>query len=465
MSDTSEGPSFDPRTWTAGSAALPAQGRIGRSDAPTPAADQPPSASSARRPPVALAGAAAAAIILAGASVSWLMRDHAPVPEVPRAASTIVPSSPSGPAVDASRRTLVILGLGDLARTLASSGVAADQVRDAVSAANGVAALNGEEGEIRLVLDLVGAAPPMKLTRMEATRGDGTGIALTARPAGGYAAQPLASRLTRRVKVVRGEMDATSFYNAAVAAGITDSLISDFANAFSFDFDFQREIHPGDVFEAAFEQPVNPEGREVGAPSLIYASINTPAKSKALYRFLAPGETEAGWYDGNGRSIVRALMRTPVDGARISSQFGMRMHPVLGFAKMHSGTDFAAPTGTPIYAAGDGVVEWAAMKGPNGNLTILLHDNGWETYYLHQSRFMPGVVPGSRVRQGQMIGAVGTTGRSTGPHLHYEVHVAKKPVDPLGLDYGTGRSLSKGALAAFTKERDRIDAVRAHAVS
>jgi murein DD-endopeptidase MepM/ murein hydrolase activator NlpD len=131
--------------------------------------------------------------------------------------------------------------------------------------------------------------------------------------------------------------------------------------------------------------------------------------------------------------------------------------------KLHRGTDFAAPTGTAIYAAGDATVEWAAMKGANGNLTILLHDNGWETYYLHQSRFMPGVVRGARVRQGQEIGEVGTTGRSTGPHLHYEVHVDHQPVNPLSLDYGSGRSLAGGALAAFVKERDRIDAARAGA--
>ncbi|MGJ3627082.1 M23 family metallopeptidase [Sphingomonas sp. MMS24-JH45] len=140
----------------------------------------------------------------------------------------------------------------------------------------------------------------------------------------------------------------------------------------------------------------------------------------------------------------------------------MRRHPVLGFMKLHKGTDFAAPIGTRIHAAGDGVVVFAAMKGANGNLTILRHDNGWLTYYLHQNRFSPGIAAGVRVRQGQEIGEVSTTGRSTGPHLHYEVHIDGQPVNSLTLaDNGGGRSLSAGALAAFVKERDRIDAARA----
>ena len=154
-------------------------------------------------------------------------------------------------------------------------------------------------------------------------------------------------------------------------------------------------------------------------------------------------------------------MRTPVDGARVSSKFGFRIHPVLGYQKLHKGTDFAAPIGTPIFAAGNAVVEWAAMKGPNGNLTILRHDNGWQTYYLHQSRFMPGIVPGAHVAQGQQIGEIGTTGRSTGPHLHYEVHIAGEPVDPLGIQTDAGSTLTGPALVAFAKERDRIDVSRA----
>jgi murein DD-endopeptidase MepM/ murein hydrolase activator NlpD len=161
-------------------------------------------------------------------------------------------------------------------------------------------------------------------------------------------------------------------------------------------------------------------------------------------------------------------MRTPVEGARVSSPFGLRMHPILGFMKMHNGVDFAAVTGTPIYAAGDGAVEYSGPKGPDGNFVRLRHDNGWQTLYLHMNKIEPDVVVGGRVRQGQQIGEVGSTGvdragRSTvtGPHLHYEVHINDQPVDPLGLPIEAGTSLSGPALQAFFEERNRIDALRA----
>ena len=154
-------------------------------------------------------------------------------------------------------------------------------------------------------------------------------------------------------------------------------------------------------------------------------------------------------------------MRTPVEGARISSTFGMRVHPVLGFMKMHKGTDFAAPIGTPIYAAGDATVIFAAMAGTAGNRVILKHDNGWETWYLHMNHFGPGITTGVHVHQGQQIGEIGTTGRSTGPHLHYELHVNNEPVDPMSVQMDAGKTLDAAAMKGFFKERDRIDALRA----
>jgi murein DD-endopeptidase MepM/ murein hydrolase activator NlpD len=273
--------------------------------------------------------------------------------------------------------------------------------------------------------------------------------------------------LVTQVKVVRGQMDTDSFYSSAVAAGVNDDLIPPFAQAFAYDFDFQREIKPGDVFEAVFEQQADPSGATVGSGKLLFASLETQAKSRALYWFAPPGKP-GGWFDSNGRSVIRALMRTPVEGARISSPFGVRVHPVLGFMKMHNGTDFAAPVGTPIYAAGDGIVEFAGMKGPNGNFTKILHPNGWETLYLHQSLILPGVVAGAHVSQSQEIGLVGATGVDsaghstvTGPHLHYEVHINNTPVDPMSIAVGQGQSLAVGDMAGFIQERNRIDALRA----
>ena len=258
-------------------------------------------------------------------------------------------------------------------------------------------------------------------------------------------------------------MDAESFYTSAVSAGLADALIPDFFQAFVYDFDFQREIEPGAVFEAAIGETLNDQGQALGARRLLYAAMTTSKKAVALYRFTPKGAAadDPGWYDGSGRSIRRGLMRTPIEGARVSSSFGWRVHPILGFEKLHTGTDFAAPIGTPIYAAGDGLVEWASMKGPNGNLTILKHDNGWETYYLHQNAYAPGVAVGARVRQGQTIGWVGVTGRSTGPHLHYELHIDGKPVDAMAQPLDAGVALTGAQIAAFVQQRDAIDKLRA----
>jgi murein DD-endopeptidase MepM/ murein hydrolase activator NlpD len=355
----------------------------------------------------------------------------------------------------ADSRTLVVPGADDLVPSLLATGIAPDQ---AAEAARLVRRGLGGEGELRLVL-AIDRAGPVRLGALTATRADGSGVALTA-SAAGFDATRLDAKLVRSVDFVRGELDGQSFYSSAVAAGVADVLVGEFANVFRYDFDMQREVHPGDVFEAGFEQRRNAAGEPVGAPVLVYAALSTAAKSRALYRF-QPDQGEAEWVDSGGRSNRRSLMRTPVEAARISSGFGPRGHPILGFVKMHRGTDFAAPTGTPIFAAGDAVVTVAGFRGANGNFVRLRHDNGWETLYLHMNRIADGIAPGARIGQGQQIGEVGTTGRSTGPHLHYEVHVAGQAVDPLSIETGGGRTLAGAVLKAFRGLRDRIDARRA----
>ncbi|HEX8570801.1 MAG TPA: M23 family metallopeptidase, partial [Caulobacteraceae bacterium] len=344
-----------------------------------------------------------------------------------------------------------------------SAGVAPDEASAAASAAG--SALGGAPGELRLELGLIpGAGGVMKLSDLIARRIDGSGAALKATEGGGFTAQKLAAGTKVEVRSAAGEMDQESFYTSAVAAGVNDALIPEFAQAFAFDFDFQREIKPGDRFEAVWEETVNDRGQPVGAKRLLFASLHTAEKSKALYRFTPPGEKEAGWFDGAGRSIRRSLMRTPVEGARISSQFGYRTHPILGYTKLHKGTDFAAPTGTPIYAAGDGVIQVASPRGAAGNFISLQHDNGWRTTYMHLNTFAPVSVQGARVTQGTEIGQVGTTGRSTGPHLHFEVYIEGEPVDSMTIAVEQGVALSGPALQAFSRERDRIDTVRAAAL-
>jgi murein DD-endopeptidase MepM/ murein hydrolase activator NlpD len=434
--ESAQDPSFDPRSWVTASPAVP----------PRPV---PPERAAKRRSPdrqTLVAVLAGAAIAAAGFVPAWLARPTMP-------AHPAVGAEPQ-PAPSVSRRMLTVAGPGSITASLASAGIVAAEARAAGDQT--AAALGNAPGDIRLVFDIAGPPRAGHLSFLEATHGDGSGLALT-RDGAGYAAKTYVAHLATRLEVVRGRLDTASFYSAAVAAGLRDTLVSDFANAFAFDFDLQREVGPGDSIVASYEQRYSASGDRVGVPVLVYASLSTSKKTRALYRFTAAGDRKPGWYDATAHSIVRALMRTPIDGARISSPFGMRDHPILGFVKMHKGTDFAAPVGTPIYAAGDAVVEFAGPKGPNGNFVKLRHDNGWETLYLHMNRIWPQVMAGVRVQQGEQIGEVGTTGRSTGPHLHYEVHVGGEPVNPLDVDTGSGKALVGAGLIAFKHERARID--------
>jgi murein DD-endopeptidase MepM/ murein hydrolase activator NlpD len=321
------------------------------------------------------------------------------------------------------------------------------------------ATLGEVEGELRVSLALSGTQP-RRIERLEVVAATGAGTILT-RSGEGFAAEAVAAKLAIRDRVVRGEMDAESFYSSAVAAGVVDSLVDDFASAFAFDFDFQREIRPGDIFEAAFEQKVDGRGDVVGAERLVYASLQTQTKSRALYLFQPPGEAKPSWFDGNGASVARGLMRTPVEGARITSSFGPRLHPVLGYTRVHKGTDFAVPVGTTVYASGDGVVDFVGPHGGHGNFIRIRHSPELQTAYAHLSGYAPGVIVGAAVRQGQAIGLSGNTGLSSGPHLHYEVIVRDVQVDPMTFQTNSRRALNGEALAAFRKMRDKLDALRA----
>lgn len=198
----------------------------------------------------------------------------------------------------------------------------------------------------------------------------------------------------------------------------------------------------------------------------IFARLTTPdGRTVSLYRFQAPGAQSAEWFDAQGRTARRFLMRTPINGARLTSNFGMRNHPVLGYTRMHTGVDFGAPIGTPILAAGDGVVTRVGAMGGYGNTVDIDHDTTWSTRYAHISRFAAGLQVGDRVRQGDVIAYVGNTGRSTGPHLHYEIRRDGAPVNPLGVDVPQGRALAGEALTRFVAQRNRVDALRRDAVA
>ncbi len=253
---------------------------------------------------------------------------------------------------------------------------------------------------------------------------------------------------------IRGKIR-SSLYVDATKAGLPAEVMVEIIRLFSWDVDFQRDIHPGDEFNILVTKSLLPDGSVVGWGDVKFASLSLQGKLTNLYRFETL-KNGVEYFDEYGVSAQKALMKTPIDGARLSSGFGRRKHPILKYTKMHRGIDFAAPTGTPIYAAGNGRVVLAGRNGAYGKYIKIRHNNRYSTAYAHLSRFRRGVRKGKRVRQGQVIGYVGSTGRSTGPHLHYEILVEGRQVNPLRLKLPSGRKLSGTELTQFFKVRDTI---------
>ena len=268
--------------------------------------------------------------------------------------------------------------------------------------------------------------------------------------------------LMSRLVSVKGRIDG-SLYLSAKSAGAPDIVIAELADIFAYDIDFQRDILGGDEFEAIYEVRYDETGAQVDAGNILYGRLTWRgrAKEKGYYRFAA---AEAGgradYFDRAGEGARRLLMKTPIDGARLSSGFGARRHPIYGYTRAHKGVDFAASTGTPIKAAGSGVVERAGPYGSFGNYLRIRHASGYQTVYGHLSRYARGMRAGRRVSQGDIVGYVGSTGAATGPHLHYEVHLNGVAVNPQKLKIATGIALKGGDLQAFKTQRDMIDALR-----
>ncbi len=240
----------------------------------------------------------------------------------------------------------------------------------------------------------------------------------------------------------------TSLYGSAARQNIPSQVIAELIRIYSWDVDFQRDIRRGDTLEVLYDIKQTKEGEFAGYGDISYARLSTGGVAKPVYRYeMKDGRID--YFDPKGQSIKKTLMKTPVDGARLSSGFGMRRHPVLGYNKMHKGIDFAAPTGTPIYAAGDGMIDYAGRKGGYGNYIRIRHNSNLKTAYAHMHKFAKGISTGKRVSQGEVIGYIGTTGRSTGPHLHYEVLVNNTQVSPNRVDLPVGEKLAGEELQKF----------------
>tara|TARA_B100000941_G_scaffold87052_1_gene60178 strand:- start:6689 stop:8035 length:1347 start_codon:yes stop_codon:yes gene_type:complete len=261
-------------------------------------------------------------------------------------------------------------------------------------------------------------------------------------------------KLYKKETVVKNTIK-DNLYSSATEVGIEPNIIIEFARIFGFEVDFQRDIRKGDWFEIYYEkfEDDNKKIRDTG--KIIYASMYVNNEEINLYNFEYDNEEE--YYDIKGKSITKSLMKTPINGARLSSSFGMRKHPILGYNKMHRGTDFAAPSGTPIMASGSGTVTRARWCGGGGNCVKIKHNSTYETIYAHMKAFAKGIKEGRKVKQGQTIGYVGSTGLSTGPHLHYEVIVNGKKVNSQKLKLPSGKILKGAPRKEFELERIKID--------
>ena len=254
----------------------------------------------------------------------------------------------------------------------------------------------------------------------------------------------------------------SSLYRTAKKLNIEDSIIIDFANIYGFQIDFQRDIYKNDSFQIMYENYFNEEEKISETGNIIFANLILRGQSIPLYYFDDGKSTEH--YDLNGTSVKKALMKTPINGARLSSPFGMRKHPILGFNKMHKGTDFAAPMGTPVMASGDGVIIKASWCGGGGNCIKIKHNSTYQTVYAHLSKFASNIKKGLRVKQTQIIGYVGSTGMSTGPHLHYEVIKNGKKINSQKLKLPSGKILKGNSRKNFELARIKIDVTKSEII-
>ncbi len=361
-------------------------------------------------------------------------------------------------ARDVERRTLKVRPGDVLMGVLKRGGVAPEKAAGALKA-------------LRAVWDPRRLRPGQRITLRHRRPADGlsaprfagfslepertTRLTVRRRPDGGFHAREsrkkLEHRLVRRTGTIR-----TSLYAAASNADLPPAVLDALMTLYSYKVDFQRDLQPGDRFRVVYKQGLDDDGRICRNGPIIKARMVFSGEPMTAYRYKAPdGDTQ--YFNARGESVRTALKRTPVDGARISSDYGKRRHPIQGYTRMHTGVDFAVAPGTPIQAAGDGVIEEARWNGGYGRYVEIRHNADFDTAYAHMQRFADGIHPGRRVEQGEIIGYVGSTGRSTGPHLHYEIQKHDKAVNPLEVEMPAGRSLEGKALARFKRQRKAIE--------
>ena len=278
-----------------------------------------------------------------------------------------------------------------------------------------------------------------------------------------FTSKIIEKNLTKTITFKEGVIK-NSLYGAAIEQGIKPNIIIEFARLYGFTIDFQRDIWKNDSFQIIFEEFKNEEGSVIETGDIIYGNLNNKNTDHQLYKFEYE-DNKIDYFDENGKSVRKSLMKTPINGARLSSSFGKRKHPILGFTKMHTGTDFAAPKGTPIMASGDGRVIKASWCGGGGNCVKIKHNSTYQTVYAHMSKFGRGIKKGVRVKQGQIIGYVGSTGLSTGPHLHYEVIENGKKINSQKMKLPSGKILKGKLRKKFEVNKIKTDVLRSELIS
>ena len=289
-----------------------------------------------------------------------------------------------------------------------------------------------------------------------------TSIEIKRNELGKFESKKIITKLYKRT-VVADNTIKNNLYSSAIDAKINPDTIIEFARIFGFEIDFQRDIRKNDYFRIVFEKYLDENGEFIKSGTIIYAHMTVNGRDITLYKF--GNDKDYGYFDVNGKSVEKALMKTPINGARLSSSYGMRKHPILGFNKMHKGTDFAAPMGTPILASGSGTVTRAKWCGGGGNCIKIKHNSTYQTVYAHLKSFAAGIKAGKKVKQGQIIGYVGSTGMSTGPHLHYEVIVNGKHVNSQKLKLPSGKTLKDDERKKFEIHRIKTDVLIAELIN
>ena len=315
---------------------------------------------------------------------------------------------------------------------------------------------NGADAETDEVPNPAAEAPVGRLLSISFSPTVQQDVTVTRAADGTFTAKSEQLQLVKKLHRAGARID-SSLYLAAMQSGIPADVVVQMIHMFSYEVDFQRDLRPGNSFEVLYNYYYTPDGRAAKQGDIAYAAMHLAGRTVQLYRYEPRDGGGPDFFNAKGQSAKAMLMKTPVDGARISSGFGMRFHPLLGYTRMHKGIDFAVPVGTPVMAAGAGMIESEGWVNGYGNFMVVNHGNTYATAYGHLSRFAPGIHKGSHVHQGEVIAYSGNTGMSTGPHLHYEIRINKVQVNPLTVKVAAGRMLFGRELQDFNMERINID--------